>query len=46
MDLATWRDAAHANLTRLAGSLRRLAPNTLYGALSAAALLPVITASQ
>lgn len=44
MDLATWRTAAHANLARLASSLRRRAPDTLYGALSAAALLPVITA--
>ena len=43
MDLNTWRAAAHDNLTRLAGSLRRLAPNTLYSALSAAALLPVVT---
>ena len=46
MDLNTWRAAAHDNLARLAGTLRRLGPDTVYGALSAATLLPVITASQ
>ncbi len=46
MNLSQWRNAAQTNLRRLAGTLRRAAPNALYGFLSAATLLPVVTASQ
>lgn len=46
MNLQEWQAAARQNLTRLAGSLRRLAPDTLYGFLAAATLLPVVTAAN
>lgn len=46
MNLQAWQAAARQNLTRLAGRLRRLAPGTLYGFLSATTLLPVVTAAN
>ena len=46
MDLTTWKVAAHKNLTRLAAQLDSLAPGMIYGALTAAALLPLVTAAS
>ncbi|MGB2773445.1 MAG: hypothetical protein WBF31_14090, partial [Anaerolineae bacterium] len=46
MNLSEWKTAAHADLRRLAGSLRRMAPGTLYGALASASVLPVVIAAS
>ncbi|MFZ1599206.1 MAG: NACHT domain-containing protein, partial [Anaerolineae bacterium] len=46
MNLSEWKTAAHDDLRRLAGSLRRMAPGTLYGALASASVLPVVIAAS
>ncbi|WP_423226103.1 formylglycine-generating enzyme family protein [Candidatus Amarolinea aalborgensis] len=46
MNLSEWKTEAHANLRRLAGTLRRMAPGTLYGALASASVLPVVIAAS
>ncbi|MFN8473874.1 MAG: SUMF1/EgtB/PvdO family nonheme iron enzyme [Anaerolineae bacterium] len=44
MDLNTWKQAARDRLVAIRDAFRGRAPGTLYGALSAAAILPVVAA--
>lgn len=44
MDLTTWKEAARQRLTAVGDTVRRRVPATVYGALSAAAILPVVAA--
>ena len=46
MNLSEWKTEAHANLRRLATTLRRMAPGTVYGALASASVLPVVIAAS
>jgi len=44
MDLQQWKSAAKARLAKLAGRVKQLTPGTVYGALCASSLLPVVAA--
>ena len=46
MNLSEWKTKAHANLRRLATTLRRMAPGTVYGPLPSASVLPVVIAAS
>ena len=46
MDKATWQAKIREQLTQSGDLLRRMAPGLVYGALSTATLLPVVTAIQ
>src|SRR6476661_8214598 len=43
MDLATWKANVHKRLATLARTLDEWTPSTLYGALAAMSLLPLVT---
>ena len=45
MDLQEWKSVAKARLAKLAGRVKELAPGTVYGALCASTVLPVVTAA-